>query len=50
MPLLCGINGLWLSIVVAEILSLFVSFGFLFIKNKQYHYFKEKELVQENQV
>lgn len=48
MPLMFGVNGLWLCILVAEFLSLIVSFGFLFAKNKQYHYFKDKELVVEN--
>lgn len=34
LPLLLGLNGIWLSVVVAEVLSLFVSVAFL-IKNRQ---------------
>ncbi|WP_438593628.1 hypothetical protein [Eubacterium aggregans] len=38
LPLLLGIDGTWLAIVVAEGLTLFVTLG-LFIKyQKRYHY------------
>jgi len=38
LPMLLGLNGIWLAIVVAEILSLFVSIG-LFVKNRnKYQY------------
>lgn len=38
LPLLLGINGIWLSIVVAEIMSVTATFLFLAAKRKQYHY------------
>lgn len=38
LPLLWGLDGIWLSAVFAEILALLVSFGFLIGKRKKYHY------------
>ena len=38
LPLIFGINGIWLAIVVAEILSLIVSFIFLVCNRKKYKY------------
>ena len=38
LPGLIGITGVWLSIVIAEFLALFVTIGFLIAKRKQYHY------------
>ena len=38
LPMLLGINGIWLSIVVAELLSLAVTFGLLMKKKTVYHY------------
>ena len=38
LPKLIGITGVWLSIVLAEFLALFVTIGFLIAKKKQYHY------------
>ena len=38
LPKLIGITGVWLSIVLAEFLALFVTIGFLIAKRKQYHY------------
>lgn len=38
LPLLWGLDGIWLSAVFAEILALLVSFGFLVGKRKKYHY------------
>lgn len=38
LPLLFGIDGIWLAIVVAELLSLAVSVFFFIINRKKYHY------------
>lgn len=38
MPILFGINGVWLSVVAAEILSLIVSVTFLITQKKKYKY------------
>ncbi len=38
LPLLFDINGIWLSVVVAEILSVFLSVIFIIAKRKKYHY------------
>ena len=38
LPGLIGITGVWLSIVIAEFLALFVTIGFLIAKRKKYHY------------
>ena len=38
LPELIGITGVWLSIVIAEFLALFVTIGFLIAKRKKYHY------------
>lgn len=38
MPLLLGINGVWLSVVVAEALALFVSLTFIATQKKRYRY------------
>ncbi|WP_320128633.1 MATE family efflux transporter [uncultured Sphaerochaeta sp.] len=38
LPVFLGINGIWLAIVVAEMLTLIVSFFFLATKKKRYHY------------
>lgn len=38
LPFLIGLNGIWLAIVVAELLALFVSIFFFATKRKQYHY------------
>lgn len=38
LPLLLGLNGIWLSVVVAEVLSLFVSIAFLVKKRQKYQY------------
>lgn len=38
LPLFLGINGIWLSIVVAEILAIFVTVTFFIKKRKEYHY------------
>lgn len=39
LPIHWGINGIWLSVVVAEILSFIVSVFFLFANRKKYQYF-----------
>lgn len=38
LPSIFGLNGIWLSVVVAEILSLVVSIVFLIINRKKYQY------------
>ena len=38
LPKLLGINGIWFSIVAADMLSVVLSFCFLVIKRKKYHY------------
>ena len=38
LPKLLGINGIWFSIVAADMLSVVLSFYFLAIKRKKYHY------------
>ena len=38
LPLFLGIDGIWLSIVVAEAISFFISLFFLLTKKKRYHY------------
>lgn len=38
LPLLFGIDGVWISVVVAEFLALLIAILFLIIKQKKYHY------------
>lgn len=38
LPLLLGIDGIWLAIVAAELLALAVTLVFFIVKRKQYHY------------
>lgn len=38
LPTFFGIEGIWLSIVVAEFMAVIVGFAFLIIKKKKYHY------------
>lgn len=38
LPLILGIDGIWLAIVAAELLSLVVTVGFFAGKRKKYHY------------
>lgn len=38
LPIIFGIDGIWLSIVVAEVLSLIVTVFFLITRKKHYHY------------
>ena len=38
LPILLGIDGIWLSIVAAELLSLAVTVSFLLVKRKRYQY------------
>ena len=38
LPLIWGIDGIWLSLVVAEIMAASLGFMFLFLKQKKYHY------------
>lgn len=38
LPLIFGIDGVWLSIVVAEVMAVILSVIFLIVKQKKYHY------------
>lgn len=38
LPLLWGLNGIWLAVVVAEILSFFVSMAFIILNRNKYKY------------
>lgn len=38
LPLVLGIDGVWLSIVVAEFMAVIFSVLFMFLKRKKYHY------------
>lgn len=38
LPIFMGIDGIWLSVVAAEVLALFVTVLFFVLKRKQYHY------------
>lgn len=38
LPLLWGIHGIWISIVVAEVMAVIFSVIFLVVKRKKYHY------------
>ncbi len=38
LPILLGIDGIWISIVVAEVMAVLVGILFLFIKRKKYKY------------
>lgn len=38
LPLVWGIDGVWVSIVVAEFMAMALSFLFMAIKRKKYHY------------
>lgn len=42
LPMLLGLNGIWLAIVVSEVLALFVTAGLLIKNRKRYHYAGEK--------
>lgn len=39
LPVFLGINGIWLSVATAELLTLFVTVTFLIRKRREYHYF-----------
>lgn len=38
LPVLLGVDGIWFSIVAAEVMALFVTIGFLFTNRGKYHY------------
>jgi len=38
LPMIWGINGVWISIIVAECMAVILTVVFLFIKQKKYHY------------
>lgn len=37
-PLLWGVDGIWISVVAAEVMAVIVTAFFLQIKRKKYHY------------
>lgn len=39
LPMILGIDGIWISIVVAEVMAVIFGTFFLIIKRKKYHYF-----------
>ena len=43
LPLIFGVDGLWLSVLFSEIFALFVSILCFVLKNKKYHYWKTKK-------
>ena len=38
LPLILGINGIWMAVIAAELLALFVSLIFIIINSKKYGY------------
>lgn len=38
LPLILGINGIWMAVIAAELLALFVSLIFIIINHKKYGY------------
>ena len=51
LPLIMGMNGIWVSIIIAEFLSMVMTITFIFIKRKKYGYvisFKPIKKVEEN--
>lgn len=38
LPMIWGINGIWLSIIVAEVMAVMFTAVFLIVKQKRYHY------------
>ncbi len=49
LPLFLGLDGIWLSVFVAEILAVVVGIVFVVMKNKTYHYLPERnEVVEES--
>lgn len=38
LPLILGIDGVWISIVIAEVIAAIISVVFLIVKRKKYHY------------
>lgn len=38
LPLILGINGIWMAVIAAELLALFVSLIFIIISRKKYGY------------
>ena len=46
LPLFMGKEGIWWSIIVCEVCSFLVAFGFLFAKRKKYGYFEKKSAQQ----
>lgn len=51
LPLIMGMDGIWVSIIIAEFLSMVMTITFIFIKRKKYGYvisFKPIKKVEEN--
>ena len=42
LPLLLGIDGIWLAVTAAELAALLVSIGLFIIRDRQFHYRKAK--------
>ena len=38
LPMICGVDGVWISIVVAEFMAAVLTVLFLFLKRKKYRY------------
>ena len=38
LPLIWELNGVWISVTMAEVMSLILGCAFLIIKRKKYHY------------
>jgi len=38
LPMIWGIDGVWISIVVAEVMAVVISAVFLVLRQKDYHY------------
>lgn len=43
LPVVFGMNAIWLSVTVSEVLSLIITVAMILSQNKKYHYLKEKK-------
>lgn len=50
LPLIFGVNGIWMAISAAEGLALIVTVAFFVTKNKKYHYIKERKTGERKKV
>jgi Na+-driven multidrug efflux pump len=46
LPSIMGLNGVWLTVVVADGIAFFITLGFIFMKRKQYGYLNQFTLKQ----